>query len=180
MALARLSLGVAAISMSSGCLVEDPPPFVAPQKTAPRLDYSKATPGLDQVIVRNSGESLEFRVPVKSEDAGDGLVGNLLLDYAGEGTAITPLGFATVSASTLDDRDERVLKTTITILPKTSPGCHRITLRVTHFSNLAPGNPYQLIDKSDLAEAFWFANINVSPETAGMLVDCPMGSSGAL
>jgi hypothetical protein len=179
--LARLSLGVAGISMLPACLVDDPPPLSTPQKTAPRLDYGRATPGLDQVIVKNSGEFIEFSIPVKSEDAGDPLVGNLLLDYAGEGSALVPIGFPpTVAASTLDDPNERRLKTIWEVYPKTniSAGCHRFTLRVTHFSNLDPDHSGQLIDKEDLAEAFWFANINVTPESAGMLVNCPLGSSG--
>lgn len=164
--------------MLSGCLVDDPPPFITPQKTEPRLLYSKATPGLDQVIVRNSGDKIDFHVPVKSEDAGDPLVGNFFLDYLGD--ARPPVGLAIVSASTLDDPDERALKTRVNIFPGfSSAGCHRITLRVTHLSNLVEGDSYQLIDKTDLAEAFWFANIDVAPEAAGMLVDCPMGSSGA-
>jgi len=167
--------------MLSGCLVDDPPPFISPQKTAPRLDYSKARPALNQLIVRSSGESIEFNVPVKSEDAGDPLVGNLLLDYSGEGSGGTFLAFAPVSASTLDDPNERTLKTTWTVFPKTSisAGCHLFTLRVTHFSNLVQGQSDQLKDKDDLAEAYWLANINVTPGAAGTLVDCPMGSNGA-
>ena len=176
--LARLSLGLAALSMLSGCLVDDPPPFITPQKTAPRLDYSKARPGLNQLIIRSSGDFLEFNVPVKSEDAGDPLVGNLLLDYTGKGSGGIPLGFAGVSASTLDDPNERLLKTTWKVFPKTaiSAGCHLLTLRVTHFSNLVEGQSDQLIDDADLAEAYWLANINVTPEAAGTLVDCPTGS----
>jgi len=62
--LARLSLALAGISMLSGCLVDDPPPFSAPRQTAPRLDTTKATPGLDQVIVKNTGELIPFSIQV--------------------------------------------------------------------------------------------------------------------
>lgn len=175
--LARLSLGVAGISMLSGCLVDDPPPFVAPQKTAPRLDYSRATPGLDQVIVRNSGELIEFRIPVTSEDAGDPLQAQLLLDYGGDGAQADFLRPATMPASTLSDTNPRVFNMPWTVRPSVAPGCHRFTLRVTHASNVPTEHPELAIDKSDLAEAFWFGNINVGPEDAGTLVNCPSGGS---
>lgn len=173
--LARLSLGAAAVSMLSGCLVDDPPPYIAPQRTPPRLDYSKATPGLDQLIVKNSGELIEFKIPVASEDAGDPLAANLLLDYGGDGTMADFLRPGTMPASTLSDPNPRVFSLPWTVRPALAPGCHRFTLRVTHASNVDLDRPELAIDKSDLAEAFWFANINVAPENAGSLVNCPTG-----
>ena len=53
-------------------------------------------------------------------------------------------------------------------------GCHRITLRVTHLRNTYNA----VLDTKDLAEAYWFANVNVTPENAGSLVNCPKASSG--
>src|SRR5688572_20296073 len=73
-ALARLSLIGLAASMSSGCLIEDPPPYTQPKQTPPRLDLVAAVPPPDQVIVRKTGDLIEFRVPVVSEDAGDRLL----------------------------------------------------------------------------------------------------------
>jgi hypothetical protein len=165
--------------MLSGCLVDDPPPFIAPQKTAPRLDYSKALPGLDQIIIKNSGELIPFSIPVASEDAGDPLVAQLLFDYAGDGSNPDFLRPANLPASTLDDQKERVLKLPWKVRDGVARGCHRFTLRVTHQSNVKPGEPELAIDKADQAEAFWFANINVAPDDAGSLVDCPTASTGA-
>lgn len=180
MALARLSLVVAGISMLSGCLVDDPPPFIAPRQTAPRLDYGNALPGLDQIIVKNSGDLIPFSIPVTSEDAGDPLVANLLLDYAGDGAIPDFLRPANLPASTLDDQHERVFKLPWKVRDGVTPGCHRFTLRVTHASNVKEGEPELAINKADQAEAFWFANINVDPDDAGSLVDCPLASSGGL
>jgi hypothetical protein len=174
--LARLSLGLAAISMLSGCLVDDPPPFIAPQKTAPRLDYSKAEPGLDQLIVTNSGDLITFKLPVTSEDAGDSLFASLWFDYTPDSGMVEPSGSVPIPASTLENT-KRAVTLPLTIRPDIKPGCHRYTLRVTHQSNVVEGHPDRVINKADLAEAFWFANINVAPENAGSLVNCPSGGS---
>jgi hypothetical protein len=164
--------------MLSGCLVDDPPPFTPPQKTPPRLDYSRALPGLDQVTSKLSGDTIPFSIPVTSEDAGDPLWGVLLLDYAGDGT---PIDFASGwpgPASTLNDK-ERVVSVSWIVRPlmAITAGCHLLTLRVTHSSNLVKDQLVLVKDKDDLAEAYWFVNVNVTPENANSLADCPQGSS---
>jgi len=174
--LARLSLGVAIISMLSGCLVDDPPPLVAPKKTKPFLDNSNIHPGVDQLIVTNSGELVMFTIPVKSEDAGDPLFAILLFDYTPDSDMVEPAGSVPMPASTFDDTS-RVFTLPVTVRPDIKPGCHRYTLRVTHQSNIVPGHSDRVINKADLAEAFWLANINVPPENAGQLVNCPNGGN---
>jgi hypothetical protein len=159
--------------MLSGCLVDDPPPYVAPRRTAPRLDTTNALPPLNQIIVKNSGELIEFKMPVTSEDAGEPLVGILLFDYGGDGTIQDLLNSGPLPASTLDDPNPRVFSLPWTVRKGVEPGCHSITLRVTHFSNLIPNRSPEVLDKKDKDEAYWFANINVSPENANSLVDCP-------
>lgn len=163
--------------MLPACLVDDPPPLVAAKKTAPFLDNSKATPGLDQLLVTNSGELVTFTIPVKSEDAGDPLWAILLLDYTPNSDVVEPAGPpAPLPASTFDDTN-RVVSIPVSVRPGITPGCHRYTLRVTHQSNLVKGHSDRVINKADLAEAFWLANINVPPENAGQLVNCPSGGN---
>lgn len=164
--------------MLSGCLVDDPPPYAAPQKTRPRLEYSKALPSLKQVIVANSGDLLKFEIPVTSEDIGQELYALLFLDDVGN----LQLNSGRLPASTLDDPNERKLSLLWTVRGPgvVQPGCHRIVLRVTHFSNIIPGTDNELFDKEDLDEAYWFANVNVSPEDANSLVNCPQASVGGL
>lgn len=178
--LARLSLSALALSMLPACLVDDPPPFTPPQKTPPRLDYSRALPGLDQITSKRSGELIPFSVPVTSEDAGDPLSGVLLLDYGGDGTPTDFAGTWPGPASTLNDKT-RVVSVSWLVRPAMAitAGCHRLTLRVTHLSNLAKDQSVLVIDKEDLAEAFWFVNVNVTPENANSLANCPQGSSAS-
>jgi hypothetical protein len=175
-ALARLSLGALLLTMLSGCLVDDPPPFIAPQQTPPRLDYTKASPGLDQILVASYPDLITFEVPVTSEDAGDELSAALFLDFDGvDGLPISPGGH--LPPSTLADTSPRVLRLKWKVLKLIEPGCHRITLRVTHVGNIGVTNA-DVLDKADLAEAYWFANINVTPDNVGSLVNCPQASTG--
>jgi hypothetical protein len=174
--LARLSLLGASIGMLPGCLVDDPPPLITQQKTAPRLDYSKVEPGLDQLLVLNSGDFVRFKIPVISEDAGDPLLASLLFDFTPGSNKVPEFVSVPLPASTLDDT-KRIATLPLVLRSDIKPGCHRYTLRITHQSNLVDGLAYQVINEADMAEAFWFANINVAPENAGTLVNCPSGGS---
>jgi hypothetical protein len=115
-------------------------------------------------------------MPVTSEDAGDPLYATVLLDYVADSDMFGQTVSTPMPASTLADK-KRVFSLPFFINKSIEPGCHRFTLRVTHQSNLNLEKPGQVIDKADLAEAFWFANINVAAENAGTLVDCPNGGS---
>ena len=172
--LARLSLAGLLLSMLSGCLVDDPPPLTPPQKTPPRLDYRKALPGLDQVFVTSFPDVNTFEIPVTSEDDGETLTAALLLDFDGlDGQPLTPGSF--LPPSTLADTSRRV-SLPWRVSNQIEPGCHRITLRVTHVGNTRT-TIFDVIDQNDVAEAYWHANINVTPENAGSLVKCPRAST---
>jgi hypothetical protein len=113
---------------------------------------------------------------VTSEDAGDPLFAILLFDFTPDSDMVESPVSVPMPASTSDDTT-RVFTLPLTVRPDIKPGCHRYTLRVTHQSNVVDGQPYQVINKADLVEAYWFANINVPPENAGPLVPCPSGGS---
>jgi len=174
--LARLSLMALTASMSSGCLIEDPPPYTQPGKTPPRLEQQGATPPIDQVMVYKRGDPIEFKIPVTSEDAGDPLQGVLLLDYSG-GLEADLVAFGQVPASTLADVNPRFLTLRWTVRPGLTPGCHRFTLRVSHLSNFNNEMASHVVfDTKDVAEAYWWANLD--PEDSSTLVNCPMASTG--
>jgi hypothetical protein len=160
--------------MLSGCLVDDPPPYVAPQQTAPRLDYTEATPGLNQLLVASYPDLITFRVPFTSEDVGEQLYAVLMLDYDGvEGEQLTQ---KFLPPSTLADPSRRELSLDWKVQERIVPGCHLFTLRVTHVGST--GTSSEVFDKKDLAEAYWLANINVTAENANSPMDCPQASTG--
>ena len=173
--LARLSLLGACLLTLQSCLVDDPAPFPESKQTPPRLDYHDALPLLDQVIFTHTGEPLHFTIPVASEDAGDELVALLFLDYQG-GSGGNKIGAKTFGASTLDDTTRVITLDWLVALA--SPGCHRITLRVTHSLNIDPLIYPGVHDSADLAEAYWWANIDSDPALGKTLTDCPLASRG--
>jgi hypothetical protein len=172
--LARLSLSVLALSMFSGCLIEDPPPLQKAKQTPPRLDYQGARPLMDQIITAQSNERIPFTIPVTSEDAGEGLIGYLFLDYMSGVDPGTLLAFPNnLAPSTLNDTSERAFKFTWPVNPMLK-GCYRITLLAGHTSTLF--DPSNIVDSDDLAVAHWWANVNVTPDSSDMLRDCPDAS----
>jgi hypothetical protein len=168
--LARLSLGISLVSMLPGCLVDDPPPYPEPKQTPPRLDYGSATPPLNQIINARIGDFVTFTIPSTSEDAGDGLNAFLLLDYNGEAMPFE-VSHGEMPASTLDDTS-RFFEVPWLIRPGPMPGCHRLTLRVSHKANM-PLSWSVLKNPKDLAEAYWWLQLDTPAGSTENLLDCP-------
>jgi hypothetical protein len=162
--------------MLTGCLVEDPPPLERAKQTPPRLDHQGARPLLDQIIIATGNKPVEFSIPVTSEDAGEGLVGYLFLDYvSGENVGTFMAVPSNLAPSTLDDDSIREFKFTW-LVPKEVEGCHRVTLLAGHVSTFF--DLKNITNTADLAVAYWWANVNPTPENASVLRDCPAASRG--
>lgn len=163
--LARLSLLLAALSMLSGCLVEDPPLYTPPTQTTPRLVTRLAKPALDKIIIVDKGDPIEFSMPVVSEDVGETVQALLFVDSFPFNSDTD-----TVPPSTLDDTT-RSLELSYQSLPVIDFGCHRMMMRVSHESNFdfqtSNGTP---IDEARVSEAVWWVNV----------VDIASGDNGAL
>lgn len=163
-ALARLSLPLSSVLMVTGCLIDDPPPYAPPKQTPPRLEYHRAFPPLDRIIVARESELLPFSIPVTSEDAGEGLQAQLLVGEISR-------SFKAIPPATLDD-PPREISFDYQVSNDVRVGCHRIRIRVAHVSNLPDGDGAPL-DSNDLAEAYWLALLNVPPDQIGVgLEDC--------
>lgn len=168
----RAGAALALLPLVTGCLVDDPPAYVAPQQTAPRIIGTRATPPLDQIIITQRNDVVNFSVPIVSEDAGEVVMGRLVIDFD-ENASFEPLNDGIIPPSTLDE-GERNLQIAWTVRSGYTPGCHRITLRVSHLGNFVSGP--RVIDRSDIDEIYWFSNIDVTPQNANALVDCPRPS----
>jgi len=175
-ALARLSLLAALVSMLPGCLVDDPPPYNAPKQTPPRLDYHNAVPLLDQVIVAKSLDTIKFTMPFVSEDVGESLNAILILDYTSD-SLFRLADSKLIDASTLDDPG-RAVSLSWSVLA-VSPGCHRLTLRLGHISNLPSATFHSTVNTSDVAEAYWWVNVVEDLALGNTLIDCPQASRGS-
>ncbi len=157
--------------MLPGCLIDDPPPYQKPRQTPPRIDSRKVLPLLNELVIVQPDEMLAFTIPFSSEDAGEGLNAILVLDSQfafGTNTLVPP--------STLEDKGRPPIQFTWPVHFVTV-GCHRLTFRLGHLSNLfnlsAQGpNP------DDVAEIYWTMNVYTDPALSKVLVNCPGASTG--
>jgi len=155
-ALARASLGVAVVTLStSGCLITDPPQFTAQQHTAPFLVPSSAEPDARSVIIIDSASigTETFSAEVISQDDPAGSTGQfqnvqsrLYIDYgflAGPGQPFryvlpgTTIGSGTLSQTT----GRRVSASWFAGTNPVDPGCHTVTLVASHLFDDVPECP---------------------------------------
>jgi hypothetical protein len=173
--LARLSLVGAGVFMSSGCLIDDPPPYTQPKRTPVRIDARFTEPPLTEVLVVKTGGQVKFTLPFASEDAGEPLTAVFLLDYTGDPSRLDKPTFQDLAASTLDDTNRSIDLTWA--VRGNLDGCHRITVRVSHNDNFSQGAYPELIDKKDSAEAYWLVVVNPPSDKPISLSDCPLAST---
>lgn len=171
--LARLSLLLLPTAMI-GCVIEDPPPYSAPRQTPPRLDLFNADPNIDSaIVVPGPGSRVVFTVPVYSEDAGDPLIANLLLNYE-SGWNKEVVASDEVPPGTLDESaPERSIVIDWTLGQGIDVGCNRVTLLVTHLRNQNNDStiPSPFKDDRDVAKAVW--RVIVDPPGNDTPVVCP-------
>jgi hypothetical protein len=173
---ARRALLALLLPLLTSCLVDDPPAYRAPQRTAPRISTLRVLPRLDQLIKypSNINEPVAFEIPISSEDAGDEVEGRLYTNYIGATTQIADLN--ALPPSTLDE-GERILRLNWYPDVDDAPGCYRVILRVSHASNWR--GRAEVVDPSDVDEAYWFAKVFVDAPGSSTLLDCPDASGNS-
>jgi len=171
------ALRSAPLLLLSSCLVDDPPAYRAPQRTAPRINGLRVLPRLDSIITYKSGstEGIAFSIPISSEDAGEPVQARIFQDYVNTQSDVRP--FESLPPSTLDEGD-RTASTIWFPAFTTQPGCHRLIVRVSHESNWR--GPAELYDPSDVDEVSWFARIFLDAPGGTTLADCPFPSGNPL
>lgn len=143
--------GIALLATSQGsCLATSVDDFPEPAITPPFLNGSRATPPLSQVLLidPNLSQTIQFAAFVRSEDAGSELEARLVADWPSTNGTLQVTRLSAGSFS-----EERLLSLTwdpsaptlITGKPL-DPGCHPITLVVSHQFNLLSNVPARLED----------------------------------
>jgi hypothetical protein len=166
---------VSLMPLLQSCIVADPPAYRAPVRTQPLLDSYKSVPLPQQLLVVYTTDQVgvSISVPVRSEDAGEDLQARFFLDY-GVPSLERPLRGQRIPASTYDDTSRSASYDKW--LPRTTSGCHLLTLVVAHVSS------YQLTDQDhlnrntagdDAATLTWLVNVNPAPDQVNTLVNCP-------
>ncbi len=173
--LARASLlGTSMMLLVSSCIVADPPEYQSPARTRPSLDVYQASPPTYRVMLVNKNDLVKITVPLRSEDAGEGLRGVFLVDF-NTGSSELLQNTQEIAASTYADTLRTVtLDWTVPSLPRS--GCHLLTLIVAHHSSFK-ANPSSVLDPKaadgDAAIINWWMNVDVDPSKASTLENCP-------
>ncbi|MDW8249169.1 MAG: hypothetical protein RMJ98_07695 [Myxococcales bacterium] len=146
---AWILLGAASLAQGS-CLATSIDDFPEPAITPPFLNGARATPPLGQVLLVNPITSpvISFAAFVRSEDAGTELEARLVADWPDtNGTLqVTRLGAGTFNQERLLSLSWDPRAPTLITGKPLSPGCHPITLVVSHQFNLLTNIPARLED----------------------------------
>ena len=159
------------------CLITSTPEFDEPTQTAPFLLPSSVDPDNRQVLRIEGDNPLQFSAQVLSEDAGARVQVSLLIDYgvrdelSGRVFQDNDPNNAALNASTLADGPRRV---SANFFPKRlAPGCHTVTLMVSHEFDFASGCPVRKADSSQLVW-FVFKCEDANCQNADSVLDCPV------
>jgi len=174
---AMLVSAVAPALLTAGCIVPEAPEYGAPRQTPVFVEADSIFPNPRSMQRYTNAESnqAEFRMTVRSEDAGEELVSVLYVDYKHKGgyyidhKNYKPQSF----------EQERLISWTHAF-PDSNigqlPECHIFTVTVLHASGWDFENNKQIGTPPDLAAVSWYARFNDDAET-GLLADCPDSSS---
>ncbi len=159
--LAQSSLCFVLLTMTStGCLVTATPDFTPPKPTRPFLIPSSVDPDARGVILIDTVEhpksqtSIQLSADVVSEDQGAIVLGVLYIDYGhvvGDRPFAELIQIADVAPSTLTDEKARPIPATWNLAASTVlPGCHTVTMLVTHDLDRVSSCPHCRNDSSQI------------------------------
>ncbi len=171
-AMARASLSLLLMVLGGpSCLVTSSPEFEPPKRTPPYITQLVYPPSyqifpiVSDPLLRTF-KQIDFAFELLSEDLQSGPVAELGLDFRprpGEGDNPVQVG------SNFDippghmsgpDSGPRHVTISLTLPTGTAPGCHSITLMVTH---QADGLQFAPKDPDDVAYATWWAAVDADP-----------------
>lgn len=184
--LAWTSLVVGLLTMpAASCLVTSAPQFEPPAQTAPFLVKSTADPDPRAILVWDSTTQTQtFSAQVVSEDAGEDVHVVLLVDY-GKYDELSKRPYQNsvvqnqvVPASTHDDPTRRIAKATLYFnTTNITPGCHTVTMMVSHAFAPQLGCPEKLSDSDQIT---WTAVMCDGTDCTIDPAECPeIGAEGS-
>jgi hypothetical protein len=163
------------MTLVTSCVVADPPQYSDPLRTRPELSAYSAKPSVSQVVIVQtpSPATPTFKVPIRSEDAGETLLVNFWLDFGSARAKFINSQF--VTPSTYSDTTDRFITFLWTNVSAADAGCHTFTMVVAHLSSF-PTNPQELDPvkgEQDGALITWWVNVNPPADSLYNLISCP-------
>lgn len=167
-----------AASLQGSCLATSVDDFPEPAVTPPFLNGSRATPPLSQVVLVDTAATttIQFAAFVRSEDAGAELEARLVADWPStSGTLqVTRLSAGSFGEERLLSLSWKPSSPTLITGKTLEPGCHPITLVVSHQFNLLSNVPARLEDADMLVWWVFLADpANPSSLTQFDVSSCP-------
>jgi hypothetical protein len=167
-----LAVVVGSTSLATGCLVAEAPEYGPAQQRPPVVYAEQVTPPLYRLYVFDPGAPpMPIVVPVRSEDAGDDLVGSLWVDWHMPDRKPLPVWDYPIPASSFDD-DKRSWSFSYGPDDNIEPNCgHTLTLLLMHASNYDARKKVPKEDAGwDVASVTW--QLNVFPEVPNVIETC--------
>jgi hypothetical protein len=167
------------MTLVTSCVVADPPQYSDPVRTRPELSSYSAKPPISLVVIipTPSPATPTFKVPIRSEDAGETLLANFWLDYGSAKQKFINSQF--IPPSTYNDTTDRFITFLWTNVSADDAGCHTFSMVVAHVSSF-PTNPQDLDPvkgDQDGALISWWVNVNPAADSLYNLVNCPSPNS---
>jgi len=179
-ALARRSLFLfSLVVLAPGCLVTAEPNTYDPEPTPPILVASALDPDPRDILLVGGDLGLRevaISASVVSEDAGESVKAALYVDYGWMNPIDLPFrhaipNFVELPAATLADGPRPLVGVRwVSGVYPLQPGCHRLTLIVTHAFDTASGCPKNLNDSSQITWHFRQCDVG---DCAPVLENCP-------
>jgi hypothetical protein len=173
-----LALALGASAQTTGCLVADAPTYGPPQQRPPVINFEGVTPSpYARVLIDDSTPSHVYTVPVRSEDAGEPLVGTLVVDWQQPNQQ--QVHEREIPASSFDD-DDRSYQVEWRPNSLVTRECgHTLTALIMHKSNFDDDTnlPKPNVEW-DIASVTWQLNVypdEMEPDVIGV---CPTVGPG--
>ena len=170
-----LALALGGPTLTTGCLVADAPTYGPPQQRPPVINFEGVTPSPYDLLVIEDEQRQPYTVPVRSEDAGEPLVGTLVVDWQQPGKQLQ-VHEREIPASSFDD-EERQYQAQWGPDANVTRGCgHTLTALIMHKSNFDDDTnlPKPNVEW-DIASVTW--QLNVFPIDPNEIVACPSAGS---
>ena len=156
-ALARLSLAAPPMALLATACLDAPPEYRVPGRVPPVIIMSGVVPAPRGVLAIDRQTEIDFRVPFRSEDAGEDLAGFFVLDPPAQAASFQAvIDEVPVAADPRPFADQETEPREVsyrwawTVRPA---DCVTVTLVLSHETNFS--RAYDTVDPLDTAEVSW-------------------------
>lgn len=157
---------VSGFSLAS-CLVDEPPEFQDPERTAPILYLDKSEPRNTTFLPATSNATIPFSIVLQSNDLGDNVVAYPWLNFGLVGElALTPQRIAPGIF------EEPRSASFLVMIPSGQQGCVALTILFFHEDDSDTFHPGRPVTGAPVSRATWWLLVDADPEDV-TIADCP-------